>query len=81
VKVIVISEDWGPFQLYPVYTDNVLTAWGALCGRHCDEGSSLSCKAQITMHNEFSEEVAKQKLKLWLLNGSVVDSALTKGRL
>ena len=41
---------WGPFTISPIYSQQVHTGWGAICGLHADKhGTSAQCKKAVTL--------------------------------
>ena len=61
---------WGPFTISPIYSQQVHTGWGAICGLHADKhGTSTQCKKAVTLGQVGDHGVAVVRLKRWLLAG------------
>ena len=60
---------WGPFLLSELHPGGVFKGWGATCGRHEDEGSTLRCKVSLNTGDKLSSDEAQLRLKRWLIAG------------
>ncbi|CAJ1377376.1 unnamed protein product [Effrenium voratum] len=60
---------WGPFQIAPIVPAAGQSGWGAICGQHCDQGNTLSCKKAVSRSSALTDADCVLRLKRWLLAG------------
>ena len=60
---------WGPFQIAPIVPAAGQSGWGAICGQHCDQGNTLSCKKAVSRSSTLTDADCVLRLKRWLLAG------------
>lgn len=74
---LVRADAWGDFSIAPIYSRGLLSAYGAVCGKHVNDGETgvLKCKKQLPLLYRgvlMPEDEARRRVKQWLLFGRVI---------
>ena len=76
-----LGQPWAPFSVHPIFKTDLETgtkchvSWGAICRLHCDVGSDIVCKKQLSG----SSDLVRRQICHWLILGHSITGPRARG--